>query len=55
VHGAREKRQNAQRETDHETEQIKIGPGHATPRNAALLCGRVSWNSKRAVFTADGF
>jgi hypothetical protein len=37
VHGAREKRENAQREPNDEAEQINIRPGHATPQNAALL------------------
>jgi len=37
VNGAREKRENAQREPDDKAEQINIRPGHATPQNAALL------------------
>jgi len=55
VHGAGEKRQNTQRETDDEAEQIKIGPGHATPQDAASVCRCASWNSKRGRFTRGGF
>src|SRR5450432_5286 len=49
VDRARQKRKHAERESHQEANQVKIGPGHKTPRNCTVVTGdrHAARNSKR--------